>query len=55
MVVNAVALPGDGGGSSLLAEMKIAALDDGTLHLGRPDGPLLTQLQLPYDVAPLAD
>lgn len=50
MVVNAVTLPGAPGGSSLLAEMKLAALNDGTLHLGAADGPLLTQAPMPYEV-----
>ena len=50
MVVNAVTLPGEPGGSSLLAEMKLSALDDGTLHLGTTDGPLLTQAPLPYGI-----
>ena len=43
-------LPGAPGGSSLLAEMKLAALNDGTLHLGAADGPLLTQAAMPYEV-----
>jgi len=54
MVVNAVTLPGAPGGSSLLAEMKLSALADGTLHLGSPNGPLLTQAPLPYEVTTAA-
>ena len=34
--------------SLILAETKIAALSSGSLHLGAPDGPLLTKLPLPY-------
>jgi len=34
--------------SLLLAETKIAALASGSLHLGAPDGPLLTPRALPY-------
>ena len=46
MVVNAAPL---GAASSVaLVEVKLAALDDGTLHLGTVDGPLLTQRDLPY-------
>ena len=36
------------GRSLLLAETKIAALAGGSLHLGAPDGPLLTPRALPY-------
>jgi folate-binding protein YgfZ len=50
MVVNAATLPGEGGGSSVLAEMKLAAMGDGTLHLGRADGPLLAATPMPYEV-----
>lgn len=32
----------------LLAEVKLAALDGGTLHLGCADGPLLTRADMPY-------
>ena len=46
MVVNAAAL---GAASSVaLVEVKLAALGDGTLHLGTVDGPLMTQRELPY-------
>ena len=50
MVVNAVTLSGAPGGSSLLAEMKLSALSEGTLHLGSAQGPLLTQAPMPYEV-----
>lgn len=53
MVVNAASEPG--GGSLLLAEVKIAALESGTLHLGGAQGPLLRRLALPYPVADTAD
>lgn len=33
-----------------LIEVKLAALDHGSLHLGAPDGALLTPLPMPYDV-----
>jgi hypothetical protein len=52
MVVNAAA---DAGGTHLLAEVKLAALDSGTLHLGSAQGPLLRRLELPYSIADLAD
>jgi len=35
-------------GGSLLAEVKLAALANGSLHLGAADGPRLTQRELPY-------
>jgi tRNA-modifying protein YgfZ len=34
----------------LLAEVKLAALDSGTLHLGAADGPLLARADMPYAV-----
>jgi folate-binding protein YgfZ len=37
-----------GAQSLVLAETKIAALASGSLHLGAPDGPLLTPRALPY-------
>jgi hypothetical protein len=37
-----------GGGWRLIAELKIAATDTGSLHLGAADGPVLTRLPLPY-------
>ena len=45
MVVNAAAFQQ---GSSLLAEIKIAALSSGTLHLGSAEGAVLCQQELPY-------
>lgn len=51
MVVNAA--DASGAGSRLLAEVKLAALDNGTLHLGSADGPLLQRLPLPYPVPEL--
>ncbi len=39
------------GHSLVLAETKIAALASGSLHLGAPDGPLLTPRELPYPLA----
>ena len=49
MVVNAAALPG-GTGSAALVEVKLAALDTGTLHLARVDGSTLRPAVLPYPV-----
>lgn len=49
LVVNA-APDAAGQGSTLLAEVKLAALEEGTLHLGAPDGPALTLGALPYTV-----
>jgi folate-binding Fe-S cluster repair protein YgfZ len=46
MVVNAAAAPD--GGVDLLAELKLAALESGTVHLGATDGPALHILPLPY-------
>ncbi len=51
MVVNASPLP-DGSGSSALVEVKLASLDDGTLHLDTADGAVLRLGALPYAVAP---
>jgi len=48
LVVNAAAAPD--GGARLLVEVKLAALDGGRLHLGAPDGPVLTRQDLPYPV-----
>jgi len=45
-VVNAAAAPDRG--VDLLAEIKLAALDAGTVHLGTADGPALRFLPLPY-------
>jgi tRNA-modifying protein YgfZ len=47
MVVNAASWKGQ---HLLLAEVKLAALDGGTLHLGSADGPLLTRADMPYAV-----
>ncbi|MFP6558995.1 folate-binding protein YgfZ [Paraburkholderia sp. B3] len=46
MIVNAASAPG--GGVDLLAEIKLAALESGTVHLGAADGPALRFLPLPY-------
>jgi hypothetical protein len=46
MIVNAAAAPD--GGVDLLAELKLAALESGTVHLGAADGPVLRILPLPY-------
>lgn len=46
MVVNAAAAPD--GGVDLLAELKLAALETGSVHLGTADGPALRILPLPY-------
>lgn len=43
LVVNAA-------GRYLLAEVKLAALDAGSLHLGAADGPVLARQPMPYDV-----
>jgi tRNA-modifying protein YgfZ len=50
MVANAAPRP-HGGSSSLLVEVKLAALLDGSLHLGSPQGPALRRAAMPYDVA----
>ena len=39
-----------GGSSSALVELKLSALDGGSLHAGSADGPLLTPGQLPYPI-----
>lgn len=46
MVVNAAA--GAKGGVDMLVEIKLTALENGTVHLGAADGPLLEFLPLPY-------
>jgi tRNA-modifying protein YgfZ len=46
MVVNAA--PAPDGGVDLLAEIKLAALESGSVHLGAADGPALRFLPLPY-------
>jgi folate-binding protein YgfZ len=48
LVANAA--PSPSGGSRVLAEVKLAALDHGSLHLGAADGPALTRRELPYPV-----
>ncbi len=48
------AAPSPRGGSAVLAEVKLAALPAGSLHLGAPDGPLLARQALPYAL-PLPD
>jgi len=50
LVVNAVADPFEGSKVWMLAEVKLAALSSGTLHLGGVDGPLLSPGTLPYRV-----
>ncbi|HSB26005.1 MAG TPA: folate-binding protein [Burkholderiaceae bacterium] len=52
MVVNAAELAGRG--TRLLAEVKLAALDGGSLRLGGADGPLLQRLPLPYPMTDAA-
>jgi tRNA-modifying protein YgfZ len=46
-VANAASL---GDRHALLAEVKLAALDGGFLHLDAPDGPVLLRAPMPYDV-----
>jgi folate-binding protein YgfZ len=46
MVVNAASAPD--GGVDVLVEVKLAALETGTVHLGSAEGPALTFLPLPY-------
>lgn len=46
MVVNAA--PAPDGGVDLLAEIKLAALEAGSVHLGSADGPTLRFVPLPY-------
>jgi tRNA-modifying protein YgfZ len=48
MVVNA-ALNASGAGFSALVEVKMAALESGSLHVGSVAGPVLRQQVLPYD------
>lgn len=54
MVVNAAPRP-DGTGSSALVEVKLAALEGGSLHLGAADGPVLHRRELPYPLPLDAD
>ena len=44
-----LAAPQPGGGHSALVEIKLAALDSGSLHAGSAEGPLLIRDALPYD------
>jgi hypothetical protein len=46
----AIAAPAPGGGHDALVELKLAALEGGSLHLGSPAGPSLAPLPLPYEV-----
>ncbi|HDR9058480.1 TPA: folate-binding protein YgfZ [Burkholderia vietnamiensis] len=46
MIVNAAAAPADG--VDALVEIKLAALDSGTVHVGAADGPALAFDTLPY-------
>ncbi|CAB3779688.1 tRNA-modifying protein YgfZ [Paraburkholderia ultramafica] len=46
MIVNAASARG--GGVDLLVEIKLAALESGSVHLGAADGPALRFLALPY-------
>jgi len=48
MIVNAERTPDDG--CDCLAEVKLAALHDGTVHLGSANGPVLRFLTLPYSL-----
>lgn len=50
MVVGAAPRP-QGGGSALLVEVKLAALEGGPLHLGHVDGPRLVRRPMPYAVS----
>jgi folate-binding protein YgfZ len=54
MVANAAPRP-DGEGCSALVEVKLAALESGSLHLGAADGALLVRADLPYRVEVMAD
>ncbi|MCE9659606.1 MAG: folate-binding protein [Burkholderiales bacterium] len=49
-VANAAASP-EGGGSSALVELRLAAVGDGELRLGSASGPVLHRVPLPYPVA----
>jgi folate-binding Fe-S cluster repair protein YgfZ len=48
LVANAA--PAPQGGSLALVELKLAALDAGSLHLGAADGPALIRGELPYEL-----
>ncbi len=43
-------LDGPGSGSVVLVEVKLAALESGSLHLGTPNGPQLRRVALPYEL-----
>lgn len=47
LVANAAPRP-DGAGSSALVELKLGAVDAGSVHLGAPDGAMLQRRELPY-------
>ena len=51
----AFAAPAPDGGHDALVELKLAALDGGSLHLGTADGPPLARLSLPYTVPASAE
>ncbi len=58
MVVNAAELPhavDQAAGCVALVEVKLSALDAGTLHLGAVEGARLTRLPMPYDVPTAVD
>lgn len=46
----ALAAAAPAGGWDALVELKLATLDEGTLHLGAVDGPALAVLPLPYEL-----
>jgi folate-binding protein YgfZ len=50
LVANAAPSPQPGAGSSLLVELKLAALQNGSLHLGSADGTPMAMAELPYTV-----
>ncbi len=52
LVANAATVDGT---TRLLAEIKLASLDSGSLHLGAADGPVLTPLEMPYLVTTEAE
>ena len=51
LVANAAEVPGAQGASSVLLELKLAHASS-ALHLGSPDGPLITLAALPYEIPP---
>ncbi|MDO9286000.1 MAG: folate-binding protein [Aquabacterium sp.] len=46
----ALAAPRPGGGASALVEIKLSALESGSLHAGTADGPRLIRVALPYSI-----